>query len=255
MICRVSMVLTMLALTTIADTVGAQTDFRVETDLFHGDDKKPFHLTVTLFSDGVAYDLPRDPKGVITMVDPKRARIILFDPSREIQSLVQLNELKQLISNAQQGANGVLAKIIRDAKVVPSEKSDELSVGEALISYEATLQQPGANEDVAIQYAIFADAVAMLNGRDPAALPYHRLVLNQAIADKKLLPKEIKKTVKLGKRPQVNRSILHLNTVLSKDDKAKINDIGIMLATYKLTTQKEFFSPAKVAQVPANLPK
>lgn len=226
---------------TTAAAVQAQTEFRVETDLFLGDEKEPFHQTTTLFSGGVAYDLPHG-QNVVTMVDPKRNRIVLLDKQRRKQTNIDIDDLTKLIENAKTGATGILGQVIADAQLVEVAE-DSLTVGQSLLRYEATLQ-PSSGE-CAAEYAAFANASAMLNGgRDPAALPYARLLLNEAILQKNKLPKEITKTVMLTKVPQVSRSILHANFRLSKDDQLSINEIGTMLASFEKIPQREFFNPA-----------
>lgn len=245
------MVAGMLSSMTLTSRVHSQqTGFRVETDLFRGDEVEPFHQTVTLFFDGVAYDTPRD-QGMLTMIDPKRDRIILLDETRQVQTEVDLLKLRAMIEKAKTNAFAVTATLIADAeKVVASE--DRVTAGDALIRYDATFQL-AHTAAIAQQYAEFADASAMLNaGHDPAALPYARLNLNKAIAEKNALPKEITKTVSIGKIPQVHRSILHANWRLSKDDETRIAKIGTMLVSYPSVSQQEFFQPAKhVAQQPA----
>lgn len=225
----------------VDETAAQQTGFRVETDLFLGSESKPFHQTVTLFSGGVAYDFPRD-DSVVTMVDPKRGRIVLLDVGRQKQTEVDLVDVEKLVES---GRNTLLASpetavLVSDGDKVRFE-GDKVIAGGELLRYEATLQQP-ENPQVALEYRTYTDALTRLNAvHNPTALPFARLSLNYAALEKQSLPKELTRYQSSARGQQIVRSILHANWRLSLDDKAKIAEIGRMLVSFESVSQQEFF--------------
>lgn len=226
---------------TMSHVNGQQADFRIETDVFAEDQKEPVYQTVTFFQAGVAYDFPRD-GGYVSMVAPKSNRLVLLDSKRQVRTQVDLAELTRLLDNAKTGAPGLLATIIAEADQV--DVSDAaVSVGASILHYRATFQKP-PSASMAAEYAAFADALARLNaGRQPAALPYARLKLNAVLADKAVLPKEITKTLSLGAKPQVQRSILHATWRLSSEHQRRINEVQSNLVSFEEVSQQEFFTP------------
>ncbi|QDV22163.1 hypothetical protein [Aureliella helgolandensis] len=238
------MVATILSTALLVESTSAQSatanhrGFRVETDVFVAETVEPFQQTVTLFYDGVAYDIPRD-QGIITVVDPKRNRMVLLDELKKQRTEVDLAVLAQLMESAKTSAAATdLAPIIADAGRIRTEE-ERIIVGEAILQYETTLQTPPATE-MADEYAACADALKLFNAwRNPRDLPFARLSLNKAVAERHALPKEITLTQKPSTKI---RCLLHATWRLSRDDDARISEIGTMLVSYDLVSQHDFFA-------------
>ena len=63
---------------TSSEAVAQYTGFRVDTDVTQGEDARPVQQSLTLFSNGVAYNLSQD-SGELMVVDWQRDRIILLN--------------------------------------------------------------------------------------------------------------------------------------------------------------------------------
>lgn len=217
-----------------------QAAFRVETQV----QTQPVKRTLTLFSEGVGYDFALDESGAITLIDPKRNRIVLLDPVREVKATLDMQELLGLVSKARQEvAQSGLAGLLESAKKTRfDEQTQTVYVGDEYMSYQATLQAP-AQENMAAQYAQFADWSARLNAVfEPHFPPYVRLELNRLVAEVGKLPKRITRTTQHQEQKSTIECILTANWRISTEDNEKIRRVGEMLVKFKDVTQAEYFA-------------
>ncbi len=218
-----------------------QAPFRVVTDVFFGSQKEPAQQTLTLFSAGVAYDISFDDPNQITMVDVARDRIVLLNKQQQTQTSIDLKQLQQYIDSARkQAETSNLALYLKGAEQI-EVTNNVVSVGDSVMRYEATLQQP-RDEQMAQQYARAADALSLLNGWRSGVPPFARLSLNRVVAEQKSLPEEITRTARSDSQTEVVKCRLHTNWRLSKVDEKQVADIGTMLVTYRTVTEPEFFA-------------
>ena len=220
---------------------GPQGTFRVVTDIFFGDQKQPAQQTLTLFSAGVAYDVSFDDPNQVTMVDPARDRIVLLNKRNQTQTTIDLQQLRQYIDSARkQAETSKLALYLSGADQI-EVTGQTVRVGDQLLQYQATLQQP-RDEQLAAQYARAADALSLLNGWRSGVPPFARLSLNRVVAEQKALPEEITRTTRHDKQVESVRCRLHTNWRLSKDDQRQIAEIGTLLVNYAHVHPTEFFA-------------
>lgn len=224
------------------DTVAPpQAGFRVATDVFIGDQKEPAQQSLTLFSGGVAYDLSYDDPNQITMIDPIRGRIILFNKADQTQTSIDLNELQKYIDSARkQAETSQLAPYLAGADKI-TVAPDLVTVGDSVLQYTSSLQQP-RDAQMAQQYAHAADALSLLNGKRFGVPPFARLSLNRIVAEQQSLPAEITRTTNNGKHTEIVRCRLLANWRLSKDDEDRISEIGKMLVTFQNIPEPQFFA-------------
>lgn len=236
--------------------VGQENDFRIETDISIPDDPKPIAQTLTLFKSGVAYDFSRNAPESITLIDPVRERIVLFDKKRQVQLLIDMSEFNAYMDSAaaQAATSPKLAPAVEDAKLVSFDAdAKSVRVGEKMLRYEATLQEP-SDASMAALYAQFANISARLNAwEESSPAPFARIALNAEIAAKDALPDEITRTAFVPKGSkfveQVIKCRLHANWRLSKDDEAQIAEIGKMLVSYKPLSVAEYYQKPKSTEV------
>lgn len=238
----------------------AQAQFRVETDIFLEDVGKPVSQTVTRFFEGVAYDESRDKGQDITMVDPKRDRIIRFNEAKEIMTVVNISQLTELLRLAKvQAKGGNLAVFLQGAEKVDVSDT-EITVGDDPLVYKTTLQKHEDSEiatTAAAVYRQFADATKLLNafsGRgDP---PFARLVLNEHVQKANALPKQIYLTSNRGGKDNKLKCVVHVDWMLSKRDRSRITEIQEMISDYTqvdAAKYNELTNPVKVAQQDSTL--
>lgn len=236
-----------LVMVACANIQAQEADFRIETDLLDAGKPKPIDQSVTLFADGVAYDYSRDFPKRVMIVDATNNRISLVDSERKVQTRINLQELSSGIASAKQKLMQTTGGPEQIEDAMTSDFDEQRSVvwtGQKLIRYEAKLQ-PVTDKQVAVQYATFADASAMVNawqskGKSPP--PFARLRLNQAVVERDSIPSEIKRTVFLGQRQSTMVSRVHSTFSLSSEERKQIEQFNAMLLTYPTVSLAEYNS-------------
>ena len=224
-------------------------DFRIETDVMEAGKAKPIDQTVTLFSGGSAFDYSRATPNQILVVDAINNRIALLDSQRQMQTRINLQELRNGIESAKNKllqAEGGPEKIEDAAQTSFDPTTGLISIGKRFIRYDAKLQQP-ASPEFAVQYATFANASALMNAwqsRGSAPPPFARLQLNQAISERESIPSEIKRTVFAGGREVVMVSRIHPTYSLSAAEKKQIEQYNTMLLSFPSVSLANFNGPA-----------
>ncbi|MBX3419971.1 MAG: hypothetical protein KF752_00300 [Pirellulaceae bacterium] len=216
--------------------------FRIETDVMLTGQAQPIQQSVTLFHNAVAYDFSRDNPHSVIVIEAAHNRIALMDSQRQVQTRVNLQELKQFIDQAQQRIpESSLAPAIADSQQV-SVNGSIVTVGRQFVCYQATLQS--STSSAADLYADFADASALLNAwrapdRNPP--PFARLQLNQLIREHRGVPIELTRTTKFSSKPHEElKSRLHINWRLSTEDGKQIEAFRQMLEQYPTLELAQF---------------
>jgi len=241
----------MLAWTLVASlvSVGAGQEFRVDTELFQTPEKEPFLQTLTIFTDGSAgpiYDFRLTDPPEVTVFDPLRGRFTLLDESRRVKATVLTQDLLdfslELEKQAVKEKNQLFAfaaapqfEIAEKAIEQNGQSQVELRLTGKPLSYVAVAQKPQRAEAARV-YRHFADWCARLNATRGLLPSGARLVLNQELAQRELLPLDITLVLPpdrpFGKK-QEYRSEHRVNWSLSGEDQKKIAKAGDMMATFE----------------------
>jgi len=239
----------LLVCATLSIAAAQQPGFRIETDILFGDEKAPAKQTLTLFSEGVYYDFSIDDPTAITMIDPQRNRIVLLDAKRNIQTVLDTNEMHKYVESAKLQANSPDLQLLLKASEQFSfdEQTGKCTVGIPQMQYIATSQQPTDKHwagQIAAQYADFANWSARLNAvYPPQRPPYVRMRLNDELGSRGLLPAEIEITTKpISGKPMIARCRLLAIWKLSSDDQAKIKSVGEKLAQFNKLEPGRYFA-------------
>jgi hypothetical protein len=240
-------------------TTALAQDFRVDTELFENQAKEPFLQTLTIFAAGTIYDFRLTEPAETTVFDPRRGRFTLLDESRQVQASVTTQELLDfslaLETHAAQEKDRLFAFCavpkfeITDKAIERNGQSlSELRLSAKPLVYVAVGQNP-QKADVVKAYRQFTDWCARLNATRPGNLPSGaRLALNQALAERELIPLEITRTIPasgpLGKKLEI-RSEHRANWILGGEDQKRIARAGDMLATFQTVSYVEYCQPSK----------
>jgi hypothetical protein len=193
----------------------AAQDFRVDTEIFVGDEKEPAAETLTIFSHGLVYDFLLTGPEEITLLDTVRGRFTLLDPARKVKCGIAAQEVLQqtlsLEAHAVESKDALFAFAAQPQFDVSVEEATEngqpivrLGFSARPLEYEV-VARPTDRPEVVTAFRYFADQFARLNALRPGNLPPGaRLEVNKALAERKLLPLEITRTiapaVPLGKK-------------------------------------------------------
>jgi hypothetical protein len=249
-----------------ADTSSAE-EFRIDTEIFIGDGKEPAAEMLTIFSQGMVYDFQLMGPEEITMLDTVRGRFTLLDPARKVKCGLGVQDLLQqtlsLETHAVESKDSLFmfaAAPHFESKVEEATENGQpivrLSLTAKPMEY-AVVARPSERPEAVHAFRYFADQFARLNALRPGNLPPGaRLELNKALAERKLLPLEITRTIPpanpLGKKIVV-RSRHLVNWSLSGEDRKKIDRAGTYLAEFSAVSFEDYRSasakpPAKTAR-------
>jgi hypothetical protein len=224
-------------------------EFRVDTEVFKNEEKKPILEQLTIFADdGTVYDFSLTAPPETTVFDPRHGRFTLLDETHKTKAVVTTQELLQfclaLGAQAAQQKDRLFAFCaVPEFETTEQEvdrsgqKMIELRLMAKPLSYVAIGQKP-QQADAVKAYRHFADWCARLNATRAGNLPPEvRLTLNQSLAERELLPFEITRTIPasnpLSKKLDL-RSEHRVNWTLSGEDRKKIDRAADMIATYNL---------------------
>jgi hypothetical protein len=230
-------------------------EFRVDTELFLNQEKKPFLEQLTIFTaDGTIYDFCLGERPETTVFDPRHGRFTLLDETRKVKASVATQELLDfslaLEKQAAQQRDPLIAFCAApnfETMANPVEQNGqtltELSLSGRPLSYVARGHKPQHVEAVKA-YRHFADWCARLNASQEGNLPpAARIALNQALAEHELLPLEITRTIPaagpLTKKQEI-KSQHRWNWALAGQDRKKIERAGDMMATFQLVSYVEY---------------
>lgn len=240
-----------------ADSLVGGEAFRVDTELFQNQDKKPFSEQLTIFTEGgTVYNFCLTTPQEVTVFDSRRGVFTVLDESRQVKAVVTTQELLgfnlDLENHAAQGTNALFA-FCAAPQFETTEKETNRN-GQTIVELRLTAKpltyvaegQRFEHPEAVKAYRHFADWCARLNatcGNSPAAA---RLALNQALAERDLLPLEITRT-EWNKKKLETRSQHRVNWTLSGEDQKKTEHAGDMMAKFQLVSYDEYRGAAKPA--------
>jgi hypothetical protein len=231
-------------------------DFRVDTELFENQEKTPFLETLTIFADSTVYDFRLTKPQETAVFDLRRGLITLLDESRNAKSSVTTQDLLDYCLALETHAAQEKDRLFAFCAVPQFETTDkplerngqsliELRLTAKPLTYTAEGQQPERTE-AAKSYRHFSDWCARLNATRAGGMPPGaRLALNQALAERELLPYQILKVTPasgpLGKKLEL-RSEHRFNWTRSGEDQKKIDHASDLMATLPAISYVDFCS-------------
>jgi len=242
-------------------------EFRIDTEIFIGDEKEPAAEMLTIFSQGLVYDFQLMGPEEITILDAVRGRFTLLDLGRKVKCGLNVQDvLQQTLSLETQAAESKDALFMFAAAPRFESKVEEATEnGQPIVRLSLTAKpmeyavvaRPSERPDAVHAFRYFADQFARLNSMQPGHLPPGaRLDLNKALAERNLLPLEITRTIlpanPLGKKLVV-RSHHLVNWSLSGEDRKKIDRAGTYLAELSSVSFEDYRTP--VAKPPVKTAK
>jgi hypothetical protein len=236
---------------------GAQ-DFRIDTEIFIGDEKEPAAETLTIFSQGMIYDFLLTEPAEMTVLDTLRGRFTLLDPARRVKCGLGTQEVLDqslaLATHAVQSRDTLFAFAAKpefETKVEEFEENGQprtrITLTGKPLGYVVIGREPEKPEAVAA-FRYFADQFARLNSLRAGNLPAGaRLEVNEALADRRLIPLEVTRTIPatnpLGREIVVKSRHL-VNWSLSGEDRKKIDRAGTGLAEFSAVGFEQYRSSA-----------
>lgn len=216
-------------------TVNWAQEFRIESEVYVGDEKTPVSQNLTLFSDGMIYDFQMSgdaqPKPLeIAIYDKRDKYFVLVDLVRNQRLKLEQVQIIQMVEGLrQQTSQNELTKFLVADKF---EENFDLATGlteliSPSIEYRFFGKQPS---DVAIlpAYFEFLDQFTRLNASDPTKLPpFPRLQLNRSIQKLGWFPTKVEMKLHKNELFKSDISLSSKHTLimnLSEKDRQRIKD-------------------------------
>jgi hypothetical protein len=218
-------------------------DFRIETKVYSGKSKQPVCINTTLFRAGHVYDFMSDPER-IAVFDPAHGRFVLLDPARKLKAEVKTEEIQEFVERLQsvaaQSSNSITRFAANPQFDVQFDEDGKLELTSPQIVY--TLKtQPAKSPEAADQYREFSDWYTRFNSlANPGSTPpFARLVVNDELYKRSLVPTEVHKTVGSA----IARTEHLVSWRLLQRDNQRIAETANQLTTFKLVNFDDFQLP------------
>lgn len=231
---------------TAPHTAAHAENFRVETQIFVGDEEKPASEATTLFHEGIVYDFLIHPAQTAVFRHPNGknpGEFILLNNDERVRTDISTDRLSGAIENLRTWAGRQKDPFLKFAANPEFEESFEPGSGQLVLashleSYTVETT-PAKDLTAAREYRDFLDWYAQLNTLLTAGPPPQpRLELNAALSRHKAIPKTVTLTRSGEKEPL--RAEHAFTWLLSKDDMARIEDVRAALAKYRRVTNAEY---------------
>lgn len=224
----------------------AAQQFRVETEIFLGEQPEAASRTVTLFEKSAVYHFVEQPAEVVIFrrsPGQTESQFTLLDVAKQRRTDVPTPRVAKLVEKLGQWAAQQEDPLIKfSGQPSFDEKYDEatgaLTLSHPLWTYQvATIkaEQPEA----LLRYREFMDEYARLTClQHNVPPPGPRLALNHALAQRGLTPVEISRVVSGEKDPV--RAVHLFSWRLSRDDQERIDDAREKIANFAKVTNEAF---------------
>ncbi len=229
-------------------------DFRMETFIYVGDAEEFDSRTVSLFHNGVYYDL-RGVSQSTTIYSPPQGnqpgRFVLLDPSREVKTEWTTDRVDGYIAKLSRWAMGHKDAMLRfhaapKFTTTFDEATNNLKLASDELSYDVDTE-PLASPDRARVLVEFYNAFAELNCLTATGLPPGpRLVLNRELLDRQIAPLTVRLATDDLENPDL-RSEHKLAWMLSKDDLDSIAVVNEQLVKFREVSNAEYHQAATSA--------
>ena len=231
-----------------ARTACAQ-EFRIETEIFVGEEPAPISHTVTLFEKAAVYEFIDSPQQVIVYrqgQEGKPGQFILLDTVRERRTEVEVDRVEKLMVKMTDWAAGhkdPLLKFAAHPKFTEAFDADagSLTLSHAEWTYKvATIKAEGAAS--LDRYREFTDRYAELSAmmfNSPPPGP--RLALNAALAKHGVVPAEIERVLGGDDKKAVRATHL-FSWRLSRADRTRLDEAQAQLASFKKVDNEQFIA-------------
>jgi hypothetical protein len=223
-------------------------EFRVDTDIYVGNQKQPVAQNLTIFTSGLVYDFPLTGPEEITVFDPAHGRFVLLDCQRNVKTTLTTPELLKFAAAMKAQALDMGGVVAFAAKPQFEHHFDQKNGRLTLSSDVMTYRMKGAKpklESVVSGYRNFADWYARLNATRPGNLPpFARIELNKAIAEKGLIPEEVELRIapkdRLVGRKLVVRSHHSSYWQITNTDRKRIEKAGRYMVSFQSVSFQDY---------------
>lgn len=224
-------------------------EFRIETEVYVGDEEAPASHTVTLFESSAVYEFIDKPEQIVVYREggeDRPAQFILLDPQLRRRTDVDVRRIEKLMKTLNRWASEHKDPLLQFAA---NPKFDEVFDAD---TRSLTLSSPewtyrvatieAADRPTLARYREFTDRFAelssMLHNSPP---PGPRLALNAALEKHGVVPVEIQRTTG-GEDQNAVRATHLFSWRLSREDRGRLDEAQAFLANFKKVDNEQFIA-------------
>lgn len=230
-------------------SVAVAADLRIETRVYAPEEEAPVCRSVTLFSGAAVYDF-REDRPVVTIFRAAAAgkpeRFTLLDTQRQVRTEIEVSKIDHAMVSLRKWAaqsGDAFLRFAGDPVFTESfdEETGELQLIGDQLSYRL-VTVPMEDEMTRLAVRRFLDSFTKLQTLLETSLPPDpRLRVNEALFVHGVMPVETK--LFSGKQDKPSLRAEHLTApLLSKRDRARIDDAIDKMASYRQVSNEEFRS-------------
>jgi hypothetical protein len=224
-------------------------EFRIETEVFVGDEEEPASHTVTLFENSAVYEFIDNPKQIIvyrTGSEDRSGLFILLDPELQRRTDVDVERVEKLMEKLTTWAAEHKDPLLKFAAAPNFEENFDAETGSLTLSspdWTYRVATIDAKDAAALKrYREFTDRYAkldsMLHNSPP---PGPRLALNAALVEHGVVPVEIQRTTG-GENKNAVRATHLFSWRLSREDRGRLDEAQAYLANFKKVDNAKFIT-------------
>jgi hypothetical protein len=229
--------------------------FRIETELYHGDEPAPFSKNLTIFKPEAVYDLMLSEPRETTIFDARRGTFVILDEVRKTKTSLTTEEL--LVASQEMKTQILAGKkdwhYLADPPLQPTfdAAAKTLRLACPQLTYEATCEH-APDQSAARRWRTFAVWYAHLNAARPSGSPpFARLMLNEALYQRELIPTEVRLTISAPGRFTTKTVTMRSKHIVSwritRSDEDRIDQIETARPNFQEVPYAAFRRLAEVA--------
>ena len=230
-------------------------ELRIETDVYSGDAEESISHTVTLFDSGTVYDFVDDTQQVAIFRLPTSThpgQFILLDLKAKRRTEVSTDKIETLMGKLTKWAKKQEDALLKFSADPAFDETFEAGTGQLTLDnplWNYTVATvPAEDEQTLGQYRQFMDWYTRLNVMmHSTPPPGPRLALNSALEKHGVVPVEIRRTV--DSSSTTLRATHLFSWRLSREDRAKIDEVRKHLANFEKVGNKDFIASRMGADV------
>jgi hypothetical protein len=225
--------------------ISAAEDFRIQTNVYAGNNTTPVSKSLTLFRAGYVYDyLEGDDPAMddrIAIFDKAHGRFIVLDPARKVRAEVKTDDVLLFAGKLQAAvathSTHEFTRFAADPQFeVDFQPDGTLKLTSDVMTYKLTTM-PARSPEAAAQFREFSDWYARFNtmAHPGSTPPFARMAVNAELAKQGVVPTEVHLSIpaQSGMKAAELRSEHHVTWYLLPKDSKRIDATSDQLATFK----------------------
>lgn len=241
-----SVVLVFAGVVVTRSNISAAEAFRIQTQIYVGEEKEPASKTTTMFQNGIVYDFLESPEQTAVFrksTGDRPGRFILLNDINRVQTEITTDKLAGTMEKLRTWAARQKNPFLQFAANPKFEETFDRNTGKLMLAskvetYTVETTSASMHQDALVDYREFLDCYTQLNalltGGNP---PEPRMKLNDALARRKVIPTKVE--LKRGGEDPI-RAEHEFTWRLSQDDVQRIEEVQEGLTAYKQVENQEF---------------